>query len=74
MKCAVHTDVGGGRLLPQLRKAMCSICVRPVRDVLYCEECLAAIVGIPAPTPSVSAPVAEITISDARFRFASAIT
>jgi hypothetical protein len=28
---------------------MCSTCVRPVRDVLYCEECLAGIVGIPAP-------------------------
>jgi hypothetical protein len=28
---------------------MCPACVRPVRDVLYCEECLANIVGIPAP-------------------------
>jgi len=38
---------------------MCSTCVRPVRDVLYCEECLANIVGIPAPTPPISTPVAE---------------
>jgi TM2 domain-containing membrane protein YozV len=40
-------------------KAMCSTCVRPVRDVLYCEECLANIVGIPAPAPSVPAVAAE---------------
>jgi hypothetical protein len=26
---------------------MCALCVRPVRDVLYCEDCLAKIVGIP---------------------------
>ena len=59
MKCAVHTDVDAAGYCRNCGKAMCSICVRPVRDVLYCEECLAAIVGIPAPTPSVSAPVAE---------------
>src|SRR3989440_7191958 len=29
------------------------------RDVLYCEECLATIVGIPAPTPPMAAPVAD---------------
>ena len=33
-------------------KAMCSTCVRPVRDVLYCEDCLATIMGIPAATPA----------------------
>jgi TM2 domain-containing membrane protein YozV len=59
MKCAVHSDVDAAGYCRNCGKAMCSICVRPVRDVLYCEECLAAIVGIPAPTPSVSAPVAE---------------
>ncbi|HEX9345108.1 MAG TPA: DUF5668 domain-containing protein [Candidatus Acidoferrum sp.] len=59
MKCAVHTDVDAVGYCRNCGKAMCSICVRPVRDVLYCEECLAAIVGIPAPAPSVSTPVAE---------------
>lgn len=35
---------------------MCPACVRPVRDVLYCEECLARVVGLaPAEPP---APVA----------------
>jgi TM2 domain-containing membrane protein YozV len=28
---------------------MCAVCVRPVRDVLYCEDCLAGVMGLPAP-------------------------
>jgi hypothetical protein len=59
MKCAVHSDVDAVGYCRNCGKAMCSTCVRPVRDVLYCEECLASIVGIPAPTPAVSTPVAE---------------
>jgi Domain of unknown function (DUF5668) len=32
---------------------MCPACVRPVRDVLYCEECLAKVVGLaPAQPPA----------------------
>jgi TM2 domain-containing membrane protein YozV len=26
---------------------MCAVCVRPVRDVLYCEDCLANVMGLP---------------------------
>jgi len=48
MKCAVHSDVDAVGFCRNCGKAMCSTCVRPVRDVLYCEECLAGIVGIPA--------------------------
>ncbi len=59
MKCAVHSDVDAAGYCRNCGKAMCSTCVRPVRDVLYCEECLATIVGIPAPTPPISTPVAE---------------
>src|SRR5713101_3960159 len=47
MKCAVHSDVDAVGYCRNCGKAMCSTCVRPVRDVLYCEECLAGIVGIP---------------------------
>ncbi len=47
MKCAVHSDVDAVGYCRNCGKAMCSTCVRPVRDVLYCEECLASIVGIP---------------------------
>jgi len=58
MKCAVHSDVDAVGYCRNCGKAMCSTCVRPVRDVLYCEECLATIVGIPAPTPAIAAPPA----------------
>src|SRR5437879_6098821 len=58
MNCAVHSDVDAVGYGQNCGKAMCSTCVRPVRDVLYCEECLATIVGIPAPTPAVAAPPA----------------
>jgi hypothetical protein len=59
MKCAVHSDVDAVGYCRNCGKAMCSTCVRPVRDVLYCEECLATIVGIPAPAPHVATPAAE---------------
>lgn len=34
---------------------MCPACVRPVRDVLYCEDCLAKVVGL-APPPTAATP------------------
>lgn len=51
MKCAVHSDVDAVGYCRNCGKAMCSTCVRPVRDVLYCEDCLAGIMGIPGATP-----------------------
>src|SRR6184192_4247861 len=59
MKCAVHSDAEAVGYCRNCGKAMCSTCVRPVREVLYCEECLATIVGIPAPTPAMATPVAD---------------
>jgi len=56
MKCAVHTDVDAVGYCRNCGKAMCSTCVRPVRDVLYCEDCLATIMGLPAPAAAGSAP------------------
>jgi hypothetical protein len=53
MKCAVHSEVDAAGYCRNCGKAMCSTCVRPVRDVLYCEDCLAGIVGIPVPPPPV---------------------
>ena len=58
MKCAVHPDLDAAGYCRNCGKAMCPTCVRPVRDVLYCEECLAGIVGIPAPHAAAS-PAAE---------------
>jgi hypothetical protein len=48
MKCAVHPEADATGFCRNCGKAMCAVCVRPVRDVLYCEDCLAKIVGIPA--------------------------
>jgi len=47
MKCAVHPDVEATGYCRNCGKPMCPACVRPVRDVLYCEECLAKVVGLP---------------------------
>jgi LiaI-LiaF-like transmembrane region len=56
MKCAVHTDVDATGYCRNCGKPMCSVCARPVRDVLYCEECLATVMGHPAPAPDAFAP------------------
>ena len=55
MKCAVHSEVDAVGYCRNCGKALCSACVRPVRDVLYCEDCLATLVGIPSPEPRNSA-------------------
>jgi len=49
MKCAVHPEVDAVGFCRNCGKPMCPACVRPVRDVLYCEECLAQVIGLPAP-------------------------
>jgi len=56
MKCAVHSEVDAVGFCRNCGKAMCSACSRPVREVLYCEDCLAAIAGIPSAVPAGSAP------------------
>lgn len=48
MKCAVHSEVDATGFCRNCGKALCPQCVRPVRDVLYCEDCLATILGHPA--------------------------
>lgn len=49
MKCAVHQEVDATGFCRNCGKAMCSACARPVREVLYCENCLAAGMGMAAP-------------------------
>lgn len=52
MKCAVHSEVDATGYCRNCGKPMCPDCIRPVRDVLYCEDCLATILGHPAnPSP-----------------------
>jgi len=50
MKCTVHPDADAVGYCRNCGKALCAVCVRPVRDVLYCEDCLANVMGLPATT------------------------
>jgi TM2 domain-containing membrane protein YozV len=61
MKCAVHSDVDATGYCRNCGKAMCALCVRPVRDVLYCEDCLATIVGIPSASAGTSPSVTSVS-------------
>jgi hypothetical protein len=54
MKCAVHPEVDAAGYCRNCGKPMCPACVRPVHDVLYCEECLAHVMGLPGPQPAES--------------------
>jgi len=51
MNCAVHPDVEASGYCRNCGKPMCPACVRPVRDVLYCEDCLAKVVGLAPSQP-----------------------
>jgi len=60
MKCAVHPEADASGFCRNCGKPMCPACVRPIRDVLYCEDCLAQVMGIPAPksaAPAATPPV-----------------
>ncbi|HVS86605.1 MAG TPA: DUF5668 domain-containing protein [Candidatus Acidoferrum sp.] len=59
MKCAVHPEVEATGYCRNCGKALCAVCARPVRDVFYCEDCLATVLGHPAPAPA--APTAVVT-------------
>ncbi|MFI5057869.1 MAG: LiaI-LiaF-like domain-containing protein [Candidatus Acidiferrales bacterium] len=52
MKCAVHSEVDATGYCRNCGKALCAVCVRPVHDVFYCEDCLAAVLGHTAPAPA----------------------
>ena len=56
MKCAVHPDADAVGYCRNCGKAMCTVCVRPVHDMLYCEDCLARVMGIPPATQPAGAP------------------
>jgi TM2 domain-containing membrane protein YozV len=55
MNCAVHADTEASGYCRNCGKAMCAACSHRVRDVLYCEDCLAQHVGLPAAAPAVAA-------------------
>jgi hypothetical protein len=62
MKCAEHPEVEASGFCRNCGKAMCPACVRQIRDVLYCEDCVAQVMGIPAVQPAVpvAAPVGPV--------------
>jgi hypothetical protein len=45
MKCAVHTDVDATGYCGQCGKPLCPACTRDVSGALFCEPCLASMVG-----------------------------
>lgn len=55
MKCAVHPEVEASGYCRNCGKALCAACVRPVRDVLYCEDCLATMTGLGPAAPATGA-------------------
>jgi hypothetical protein len=60
MNCAVHADTEASGYCRNCGKAMCAACSHRVRDVLYCEDCLAQHVGLPpAPNAAGVAPVGD---------------
>jgi Domain of unknown function (DUF5668) len=61
MKCAVHPEIDATGYCRNCGKALCAVCVRPVRDVFYCEDCLASVLGHPAPAPAVTSASAAPT-------------
>ena len=48
MNCAVHPEAEASGYCRNCGKPMCANCVRPVKDVYYCEECLANVMGVPS--------------------------
>ena len=63
MKCAVHPEVNATGYCRNCGKALCAVCVRPVHDVFYCEDCLATVLGHTAPSPA--APQAAVASASA---------
>jgi hypothetical protein len=46
MNCVNHPDIAVSAYCQNCGKALCAQCVRPVSGVIYCEQCLAAKLGI----------------------------
>jgi hypothetical protein len=52
MNCAYHADQSAVAYCRTCGKALCANCTRPVRGVIYCEDCLGARMGVSAPASS----------------------
>ena len=58
MNCANHADVQATAYCRTCGKALCANCTRDVRGVIYCEDCIAARVGLGGATTAQAIPVA----------------
>jgi hypothetical protein len=56
MNCTVHTDVAATGYCRNCGRALCAACAREVRGALYCEPCLAGLVGTPLSMAAPAAP------------------
>src|SRR5215467_10631335 len=57
MNCANHADASAVAYCRTCGKALCNACTRPVRGVIYCEDCLGArMEGTVPPVPPVPPP------------------
>ena len=74
MKCAVHPEVDATGYCRNCGKPMCPACVRPVRDVLYCEDCLANVMGIPVSAPVSTGSVVNPSVGVAPGNVAAQVT
>ncbi len=55
MNCANHVDVPAAAFCRTCGKPLCNSCVRDVRGVIYCEECLASHLSGMVPPPGTTA-------------------
>ncbi len=56
MNCANHVDVPAVAYCRTCGKPLCSSCVRDIRGVIYCEECLASQLSGAVPQPGTAVP------------------
>jgi TM2 domain-containing membrane protein YozV len=54
MNCVNHPELPAAAYCQNCGKALCSQCVRSVSGVIYCEQCLAARLGMPGAPPATS--------------------
>ncbi len=64
MNCAVHSDVEATGYCRNCGKALCPACTREVRGALYCENCLAGMLGGASPNSEPPGSVVPGTAAD----------
>ncbi|MGD0468498.1 MAG: B-box zinc finger protein [Terriglobales bacterium] len=64
MNCANHADASAVAYCRTCGKALCANCTRPVRGVIYCEDCLGAkMEGIPAGAAGFAPPTSSPAVT-----------